>query len=326
MPQPGPAKRFRHILEWIALEGVFHLVPRCPRPLLLGFAKILGTIGFWANGEGRRTAMANLAAAFPGRWTDDEIEAVVRKCYRSWARTYLDQFWTRNVTAENYHDFMTYEVVDPEGFERLREEGAVCQTPHYGNFEWGAAGVAFLGIKYTAIAQDFKNPRLTDIFRVNREHWGHTLVPQEKAFLKLMRELRRGGHVGFLPDLTVAPTQAATIIKFFGLKVSVTLLGPVLLKRTGRGVLTGLIFPFPDGTYHGLQLEPREFDGEMSEQEIAQACWDVCEPYITKYPEHWLWMYKYFRYRPADDAEIGRYPHYANRSKKFDRLEAELAG
>ena len=165
--------------------------------MLLKVAKGLGTLGFYADSEGRRTAFANLQAAFPGRWTVDQIEEVVRKCYRSWAQTYLDQFWTRNVNAENYRDYFTYQFDDPAGLERMRDEGAVCQTPHYGNFEWGAAGLAFHGIRYTAIAQDFKNPRLTDIFRINREHWGHTLVPQDKAFLKMFRTMKNGGHVRF---------------------------------------------------------------------------------------------------------------------------------
>ena len=219
---------------------------------------------------------------------------------------------------------LIYRIDDPEGLEQTRTEGAVCQTPHYGNFEWGAAGLAFFGIHYVAIAQDFKNPRLTDIFRRNREHWGHTLVPQEKAFLKLLRALKKGGHVGFLPDLTVPPSQAATVVKFFGLKVSVTLLGPVLVKRTRRPVLTGLMLPAEDGTYLAWQLPPLNFDPETSEQEIAQACWDAVEPLISRHPEHWLWMYKYFRYRPVDDD--GRYPPYANRSKKFDKLAKEVYG
>lgn len=324
MSKPGPIKRFRYILEWAILASVFRLIPLCPRLLLLQISKGLGVLGFYFDGRGRRTAFSNLEAAFPGRWTEAEIEEVVRRCYQSWARTYIDQFWTRNVNAENFRDFFTYQMDDPEGFQSLIEDGVVCQTPHYGNFEWGAAGLAFSGLFYTAIAQDFKNPRLTDIFRVNREHWGHTLVPQDKAFLKMLRTIKKGGHVGFLPDLTVPPNQAATIVQFFGMKVSVTLLGPVLVKRTGKRVLTGLTFPCPDGTYVVKVLRPLEFSKEASEQEIAQACWDVVEPAIAAQPEHWLWMYKYFRFQPADDD--GRYPPYANRNKKFDKLEREVFG
>ena len=54
------------------------------------------------------------------------------------------------------------------------------------------------------------------------------------------------------------------------MKVSVTLLGPVLAKKTGKPVLTGLSMPCPDGTYVGRVLPPLEFDAKMTEQEIAQ--------------------------------------------------------
>jgi lauroyl/myristoyl acyltransferase len=182
-----------------------------------------------------------------------------------------------------------------------------------------------MGFQYTAIAQDFKNERLTSIFRSNREFHGHQIIPQDKAMLKLLRLLRRGGNAAFLPDLTVPPSQAATIIRVFGLKASVTVLGAFLVKRTGVPVLTGLTFPCDDGTYVVKGLPPLHFSPDATALEIAQACWDAVEPGIAARPEHWLWMYKHFRYRPSDEAEAERYPPYAHRSRSFNKLEAAIA-
>lgn len=322
---PGAAKRIRYLIEWGALAAAFRIVPMLPRWVLLGIAPWLGTIAFYVHGDGRRTAFANLEAAFPGRFDEVELERIVRACYRSWARTYLDQFWTRRITAETYREYTTYDIADPAAFESARKTGAIWMMPHYGNFEWGANNVAFMGFHYTAIAQDFKNTRLTDIFRQNREFHGHQIIPQEKAMLKLLRVLRRGGHAAFLPDLTVRPSQAATIIKVFGLKASVTILGAFLVKRTGVPVFTGLSFPCDDGTYCIKGLPPLHFPTEATAQEIAQACWDAVEPGIAAHPEHWLWMYKHFRFRPTDDAEAERYPFYAHRSRAFMKLEAAVA-
>ncbi|RFC41676.1 MAG: Lauroyl/myristoyl acyltransferase [Verrucomicrobia bacterium] len=311
-------------ISWGALALAFLIVPTLPRWVLLGIAPWLGTIAYYVHGDGRRTAFANLAAAFPGRFDQVELERTVRACYRSWARTYLDQFWTRRITEENYREYTTYHLPDSQGLEEARKTGAIWMMPHYGNFEWGANNVAFLGFHYTAIAQDFKNERLTDIFRQNREFHGHQLIPQEKAMLKLLRVLRRGGNAAFLPDLTVRPSQAATIIKVFGLKASVTILGAFLVKRTGVPVLTGLCFPCHDGTYFVEGLPALRFSEEATAQEIAQACWDAVEPKIAAHPEHWLWMYKHFRFRPANDAEAERYPFYAHRSRAFNKLESTV--
>ena len=304
------------------MASAYALVPKLPRGILLGVGQIVGVVGFYVHGEGRRTAFENLRAAFPGRYSEDEIEKIVRKCYRSWAQSYLDQLWTSQLTKENYRDFVTYEFEDEEAFLDRADKGSIMMMPHYGNFEWAAACLAFSGFKYTAIAQDFKNPRLTAIFRENRENLGHQLISQDKAMLKLLRVLKRGGHAAFLPDLTVKPGKAATVIRVFGLKVSVTVLGAFLVKRQNLPVLTGVPLIGPDGTYTGKGLAPETFPPEATEQEIAQRCWDLVEPFITRRPENWLWMYKHFRFRPAEDG--ARYPAYANRSKPFDKLEKQL--
>lgn len=317
---PSPAKHIRYFFEWLALAAAFRVIPAIPRGVLRVVAPILGTLAFFVHGDGRRTSFANLSAAFPGRFTEAETERIVRKCYRSWAQTYLDQFWTKRLTAENHRDYFTYDFEDPTAFDAVRESGAIWMMPHYGNFEWGAESLSFFGIRYTAIAQDFKNPRLTAIFIKNREHLGHQIIPQEKSMLKLLRVLNKGGHAAFLPDLTVPPGQAATVIEVFGLKVSVTVLGAFLVKRTELPVISGYVLPLENGRYLGYCFAPLRFSADATVQEIAQACWDKVEPVIAARPEHWLWMYKHFRFRPMEGGE--RYPAYSNTSKAFEKLVA----
>lgn len=320
---PGPAKRIRYFFEWLALYTAFLLVPTAPRFLLRTIARVLGTVAFYVHAEGRRTAIANLLAAFPGRYTQEEVEETALRCYRSWAQTYLDQLWTRNLTQETYPDYIAYDIPPGLDMEAVNKTGAIWMMPHYANFEWGAAALGFLGIHYTAIGQDFKNPRLTPLILKNREHLGHQIIPREKSMLKLLRVLKRGGHAAFLPDLTIPPGQAATIIEVFGLKVCVTALGPFLALRSGCPIVCGITFSLPDGTYLARGVEPMTFRADESVQEIAQRCWDAVEPFIARDPAHWLWMYKHFRFLPRSADR--RYPPYANRSVKFDALEDSLA-
>ncbi|MEO0448529.1 MAG: lysophospholipid acyltransferase family protein [Verrucomicrobiota bacterium] len=320
---PSASNQFRYFLEYLALSFAFVFIPKVPRPLLLFWSKLLGSLAFLVHKDGRRTAICNLHAAFPGRYTDEEIEDIAHRCYRSWARTYLDQFWTKRLTLENFGEYICYQTSPGLCLDEMRKEGAIWMTPHYGNFEWGAAALAFLQIHYTAIAQPFKNPKLTPIFLKNREHLGHHIIPQEKAMLKLLRVLNKGGHAAFLPDLTVPPDKTATIIRVFGFKVSVTPLGPFLAQRTSSPIVCGLTIPLEDGSYLGYGFPPFTVGKEESVHDVAQACWDVIEPVIASHPEHWLWMYKHFRFRPELDGDA--YPPYSSRSPRFDELEASLA-
>jgi len=57
--------------------------------------------------------------------------------------------------------------------------------------------------------------------------------------------------------------------------------------------------------------------GGMTHQQIAQACWNSFEPYVRKNPAPWLWMYKHWRYRPANADRP--YPFYVRASRSFEK-------
>jgi lauroyl/myristoyl acyltransferase len=135
--------------------------------------------------------------------------------------------------------------------------------------------------------------------------------------------VKRGGTTGILVDLNLRPSQAATVIEGFGLKMCVPVLHAVLVQRVNAIAVPVETEPYDDGTcrvtaYPGLNFAPG-----MSLQEIAQQCWDAFEPMIRRRPDLWLWPYKYFRYRPKDATRP--YPFYARESSPFEKLLRSLA-
>ena len=230
-------------------------------------------------------------------------------------------FWTKRLDATTAKKLIRYDYADMEAVERAKETGAIWVTPHYANFEWVAFGMGFRGYSFCIIAEDFKNPLLTPIFRKCRERSGHTVISQERAMIRLLKHLKKGGHAAFLPDLTVKPGNAATPISCFGLQTSVTMLHAVLAKRTGLPVIPGICLPQPDGTYLLRGFQPLVIAPDATEQEIAQQCWQVFEPVIRENPAPWLWMYKHWRYRPkTEDWAPACYPDYSNPSTPFQKL------
>src|SRR5205823_3673597 len=169
----------------------------------------------------------------------------------------------------------------------------------------------------------FKNSLLDPIFKTLREQSGHQLVPREGGIMRLYKVLRRKGRTALLVDLTVPPTQGAVAIDCFGLKTSVTSAHAWLHERTGVPVIPAHCEPLPDGTYR-LVFHPQiENTSGMDHQQFAQACWNSFEPYVRKNPSPWLWMYKHWRYRPANAQRP--YPFYANVEPRFDKLIAGRA-
>ncbi len=324
-PAPmSPWKKIRYRLEWIGMQWLYFAIPLLPRRLAHGLGKVLGSLAFHLDARGRRTAIENLGLVFGDTKDAQALRLLARDSYRAFAQTVVDQFWGSRLTESNYERFCELEVEDPDSIERARETGAIWVTPHYGNFEWIALVMGFRKYRFTIVAQDFRNPRLTETYRKNRERSGHEVIPQRGAIIRLLKNLKKGGHAAFLTDLTIKPSKPATVIRCFGRMTCVTAIHAELMKRTGLPVIPGICIPKADGTYLLRGFKPLVFGPEDTEQTIAQKCWDIFEPYIREHPAPWLWMYKHWRYLP-EAAELP-YPSYAWRSTAFDEVVARAEG
>lgn len=282
-------------------------------------ARGIGWLACQLDQRGHRTARENLRAAFPGTLTEKEVRRITTGSYQNFARTFLDLFWARALTQENWQRHVSIRMDDPEAEAKARETGAVWVTPHFGNFEFVSLIWGFRRVPFTVVAQDFKNPGLTDIFRRLREHSGHTVISQESAMLKLMKALKRQGHAGLLTDLNIKPGKAATIIDCFGMKTCVPTLHVELAKRLGLSIITGVCQPAPDGRYEVRIFEAIRPGPTDDTREVTQRIWDQFEKAIRAYPEGWLWMYKHWRYLPQGTPG-GLYPGYANPHPAFQTL------
>ena len=168
------------------------------------------------------------------------------------------------------------------------------------------------------MTQAFKNPLLNVTFIQLREVYGHQTIRREGAILRLFKALRNGRSVTLAVDLTVSAKLPSVPITCFGLQTCVTFAHAWLHKRAGAPIIPTYCEPLPGGRYR-LVLHPElDVAPGATNQQIAQACWNCFEPVIRRNPAPWLWMYKHWRYRPANTPE--RYPDYANESGYFQRL------
>ncbi len=296
------------------------LIPLLSRKILLRLAKALGWLGYHADRKGRSTAIQNLEAVFSDRKTPEEIRSIALRSFQTFARTICDHFWTPRLTRENFKTYCHYDVQDEEAINAARNRGSIWVTPHYGNFEWLALCMGFFDYPMCIVAQDFKNPLLTEFFKKNRELTGHTLIPRNRAMIRLFQMLKKGSAVALLCDLTVPPTKAATVINCMGFHTCVTPIHAEFARRLNLPVFAGLCIPREDGNYEIKNFPALDIGPGDTSAEIAQKCWDVFEPHILAEPEHWIWMYKHWRFQPMQGGE--NYPPYANRSAILENLLA----
>jgi KDO2-lipid IV(A) lauroyltransferase len=316
-------RKIRYRFEWLGLLLLTSLVPLLPRCGVVWLANFIGTVAYYCDARGRRIAQANIAAALGQGLSAQEQARVARASYRNFSRTMCDLFWSPRLTVKNYRRYIRVE--NGEVLQRLRARGesAVIVCIHHGNFEWASLAVGFEGISSAIVTETFKNRRLSAYFKKCREVSGHRIIPQEASMLHLYKRVRKGGIAGILVDLNLHPGEAATIIDAFGMKMCVTMLHSVLVKRGAAQLVPLEGRSEPDGTCRVICHEPLAFPANASLQEIAQRCWSFFEPMIRRQPEHWLWAYKHWRYQPTGASRA--YPFYARHCTEFERLRTNIA-
>lgn len=312
-------KKLRHFLETALLEVVAWILPRLPRPALLALARGIGTLAFHFDKRGRTTALDNLKHALGDQYDDAGRRRIAKGSYQTFARTFLDLFWSTRLTKDNWQPFFDIHIPQPEMEEQARRTGGVWVTPHFGNFELVSMVWGFRGFPFTVVAQDFKNPALTRLFKNLREHSGHTIIPQENAMIKLIKTLKRQGHAGLLTDLNIAPGKAAAAIQCFGLWTCVPTLHVELAKRLGLSIITGVCRPLEGGRYEARAFEAIQPGPDDDTRELTQRVWNGFEAAIREHPECWMWMYKHWRYIPNADAcaKDPAYPNYSHANATF---------
>ena len=315
-------KKLRYFIETSAVKSMAWLLPRLPRHVLMVLARAVGTIAYLVEYRGRGAALENLRVAFKGELGWWQRHQITRRAYQNFARTFIDLFWAAAVTRDNWEQHFHMDQEARNVLAASRNRGIVWVTPHFGNFEFMGLIWGYMDVRFTVIAQNFKNSGLTDIFKRAREVSGHTVIPQESAMLRMVKALSRGGNVAILTDLNVKPHRTAAIIECFGLKTCVTTIHVLLAQRLGLLLAPTLCVPNEDGTYSMRVGKPFEPKPEDSPQVIAQQCWDWFEPEILARPELWMWMYKHWRYLPGDGTD-DQYPAYANaEDKRFAKMVA----
>lgn len=297
------------------------LIPRLSRSVAVKFAQIAGALAACFDFHGRRVALGNLEATFGDRFSPAERARITRQSYQQFASTMIDLFWNPRINAQNWREFIEFQGWDE--FARTVGPTGPCiiAACHYGNFEWFSLAAAYQGLVATIVSQEFKNPLLDPIFNQLREQSGHHFVQREGAIVKLYKTLRRGGTAAILVDLTLHPRQPSVAIDVLGMKMSVTFAHVWLHRRTGLPIVPVHQEPLPGGRCRVVFHPKLEIPAGATDQAIAQLCWDQFEPVVRRDPAPWLWMYKYWRFRPTDATRP--YPYYAHPVRRFDKLLAQ---
>ncbi|HLV21286.1 MAG TPA: lysophospholipid acyltransferase family protein [Polyangiaceae bacterium] len=284
-----PAQRLKNaLLRWL-IAGTIAVTDRLPARLLLAGARVAGRAAARLLVPLRRRAERTLRSVLgetgdPARLAADCLAAVGENA------GYTLLLRRPGIRAR------TLVELSPATTELLRGvlakgRGAVFVSAHLGPFELVAAAVAELGHRPAVVVRESYDPKLNALVDQHRLARGVEVIHRGDPGCpsRIVRALREGRPVGFLPDL---PGRVRTHLVTLMGRPSVIAAGPVrIARRAGCPLLVGTLQPLSPPTPAPFRLILGEIShAGADDATVAQRLADVLSAAIRRAPAQWPWM------------------------------------
>ena len=283
-------------LEFGAVRLVAAIVSVLPMQVVRRIGAALGRIAYGVDRTHRRTALENLAAAFPSKG-ERERRALARAMFAHFGSLLLELLKFANYTPGQMRN-----AVDVEGEERARQayaqhRGVLFFTGHFGYWEIQAIVEPLHGPPISVLARPLDNARLNEMLERIRTRTGNSVIYRQGAVRKVLRELAANHGVALLIDQHLH-TPDAVYVDFFRRPAATTSALASLALRTGAAVIPVFALPLPRGRYRLVYehpVDPPRADTADAVRDFTQRCTDVLEMYVRRHPALWLWMHRRWR-------------------------------
>ncbi len=288
-------------LKGALVVGALRLVAALPWPAVQGLGSAIGWLMWKLPNRSREVARTNLHKCFPDL-DARQLDALLGRTLRDIGKTF-----TESACAWIWPAHKTLGLIKQvEGLEVLEQalasgKGVVGITSHLGNWE-------VLNHFYCAQCKPiifYRPPKLKavdDLLQQQRVQLGNRVAPSTReGILSVIKEVRRGGSVGFPAD--PEPSEGSGLfVPFFAIQALTSKFVPGMLAG-GKAVGVFLhALRLEDGSGFKVILEaaPEGMYSEDVETAVA-AMSATIEKYVRAYPSQYMWTMKRFKKRPPGE-------------------------
>ena len=297
-----------HLVYGLGL-GILTILRLLPRSSLRLFGKGVGTIIFYIISDFRKTALTNLALAFPEKSFAERYRIALQSVQQviitfvelatvDKFSKHIDDIITIATSEDSPEGFFPEEVSSKQELEHFfarldQQQGAILFCGHQANWE-----LPFLYItkRYPglAFAKPVKNSRLNKKIISLRESFQGRIVPPQNAINQALRALHKGEVVGIVGDQVLLSSQYS--YPLFGSQAFTTTSPALLAYKTKKPVIAVVIYRQPNGNYLVVPSKAFYANQELSIRESTEQLMDQLMRFLEKgiacKPEQWLWLHK----------------------------------
>jgi KDO2-lipid IV(A) lauroyltransferase len=253
----------------------------------------------------RSFVQKNIEWVSQGRWSKEKMSVLTRKTFQNYGQYLLDYMVMHRLRPSNIDQWVEEEVGGEYMIQALQAgKGAICITPHLGNWEIGGLLFSLKRGKVNVLTldeRDLDTKSFREEMRKKRGIKNIYIDPKDDspmAIVDVVKVLRRNEIVAMLGDRK--ESQKTMTFNFFGRKTSFPIGVAILALSTGAPVLPVFVVMEKNRKYRGIIEAPIHFDASTREDREAiirkgmEELIKKFEQYIEKYPDQWYNFYSYW--------------------------------
>ena len=277
-----------------------------PRPIQKFFSVVVGNLFYLLMRKTRAHVRKNMEGVSRGRWSQERMDVLTRKTFQNYGQYLLDYMVMHRLGPTNKGRWVEEEVGAHHMVEALRAgKGAICITPHLGNWEIGGLLFSFRGGSLNVLTLDERDADTRSFREEMRRRRGIKILyinPKDDspmAILDAVKALRRNEILAMLGDRI--ESQKTMVLDFFGKKTAFPIGVAILAMATEAPVLPVFVVMEKNRKYRGIIEPPISFnpssrkDREAVIREGMERLIRKFEGYIEKYPDQWYNFYPYWK-------------------------------
>jgi Kdo2-lipid IVA lauroyltransferase/acyltransferase len=305
----------RYWLTWFWF-GLWWLASQLPFRLQLMLGNWLGRLGYRFLKRRRYIAQRNIDLCFP-QWTVAERERLVRENFIATAMALFETGMAWFASRRRLQKLYTIEGAGHVQSHLDKGQGVLLLSLHFTSLEM--LGVAMNGI-IDCLAMSYRphrNPVYDWVQSRRRAYHNPTAsVIAAGDVRSMVRHLKKGHCVSYLPDQDFGPRHSVFVPLFGTLAATVTGLAR-LAKMANVPVVPLVNYRRADGKGYVFRALPpfENFPSGDDERDARQLNAHV-EQCILAHPEQYLWVHRRFKTRPAGEADLYGLPKHRSRRRQ----------